>query len=162
MSFAENLKQVRKDKGLSQEELAEMLSVSRQAVGKWEAGQGYPEVEKLIELAGKLSLSLDWLFFGESSEKEKDRARQQTITIYSKDAIVNCVKVRMTRMYMFSRRKNKPNYALYGANSQDSFWGESNTILGLYATKEDAEKEMREIIRAIKGNKGRYDIKYAL
>ena len=38
MSFAENLKQARKDRGLSQEQLAEMLSVSRQAVGKWEAG----------------------------------------------------------------------------------------------------------------------------
>ena len=66
MSFAENLKQARKDKGMSQEELAEMLSVSRQAVGKWEAGQGYPESEKLIELARMLYFSIDWLFFGQS------------------------------------------------------------------------------------------------
>ncbi len=160
MSFAENLKQARKDRGLSQEQLAEMLSVSRQAVGKWEAGRGYPEAEKLVELAGKLSLSLDWLFFGQSGEK--DRAGQQIITIYSKDAIVNCTKVRMTRMYMFSRRKNKPNYALYGSDRNYSFWGENNTILGLYSTKEDAEKEMQEITQAIKANKNSYDIKYAL
>ncbi len=162
MSFAENLKQARKDKGMSQEELAEMLSVSRQAVGKWEAGQGYPEAEKLIELARKLSLSLDWLFFGQSGEKEKDRSERQIITIYSKDAIVNCMKVRMTRLYMFSRRKNKPNYALYGVDRHDTFWGECNTIPGLYATREDAEKEMREVTRAIKANKSSYDIKYAL
>lgn len=38
MSFAENLKQIRKDKKLSQEELAELLGVSRQAVSKWEQG----------------------------------------------------------------------------------------------------------------------------
>ena len=41
MSFAENLKQLRKKKQLSQEELAEILDVSRQAVSKWEQGMGY-------------------------------------------------------------------------------------------------------------------------
>ena len=50
MSFAENLKQLRNEKQLSQEELAEMLDVSRQAVSKWEQGSGYPEVEKLLLL----------------------------------------------------------------------------------------------------------------
>lgn len=38
MAFAENLKQIRKEKGISQEELAEQLEVSRQAVSKWEQG----------------------------------------------------------------------------------------------------------------------------
>lgn len=42
MSFSENLKQFRNEKQLSQEELAEMLGVSRQAVSKWEQGIGYP------------------------------------------------------------------------------------------------------------------------
>ncbi|MBE6930475.1 MAG: helix-turn-helix transcriptional regulator, partial [Ruminococcaceae bacterium] len=45
MSFSENLKQIRKEHHLSQEELAELLDVSRQAVSKWEQGMGYPEVE---------------------------------------------------------------------------------------------------------------------
>ena len=53
MSFAENLKQLRKDKQLSQEELAEILDVSRQAVSKWEQGMGYTEVEKLLLLSSK-------------------------------------------------------------------------------------------------------------
>ena len=44
MSFAENLKQIRKEKNISQEKLAELLGVSRQAVSKWEQGIGYPEV----------------------------------------------------------------------------------------------------------------------
>ena len=47
MSFSENLKQIRKEYHLSQEALAELLDVSRQAVSKWEQGQGYLEVEKL-------------------------------------------------------------------------------------------------------------------
>ena len=42
MSFAENLKQLRKEKQLSREEFAEILDVSRQAVSKWEQGVGYP------------------------------------------------------------------------------------------------------------------------
>ena len=45
MSFGENLKTVRKEKQLSQEELAELLDVSRQSVSKWEQDLGYPEVE---------------------------------------------------------------------------------------------------------------------
>ena len=59
MSFAENLKQIRKEHGYSQEELAELLDVSRQAIGKWENEQGYPEVEKLLLLSKKLKISLD-------------------------------------------------------------------------------------------------------
>ena len=50
MSFADNLKQLRKEHHLSQEELAELLDVSRQAVSKWENGNGYPEVEKPLFL----------------------------------------------------------------------------------------------------------------
>ena len=61
MSFADNLKQIRKEKGLSQEELAELLEVSRQAVSKWEQGAGYPETEKLLLLSNRLNVSLDIL-----------------------------------------------------------------------------------------------------
>ena len=61
MSFADNLQAVRKKNGLTQEALAEMLNVSRQAVSKWEQGEGYPEVEKLLVLSDKLDISLDEL-----------------------------------------------------------------------------------------------------
>ena len=51
MGFSDNLKTIRKEKNLSQEELAELLGVSRQAVSKWELGDGYPEAEKLLIMA---------------------------------------------------------------------------------------------------------------
>ena len=54
MSFSENLKQIRGEHNLSQEELAELLDVSRQAVSKCEQGQGYPEVEKLLLISKKI------------------------------------------------------------------------------------------------------------
>ena len=61
MSFADNLQYARKKKGLTQEALAEMLDVSRQAVSKWEQGDGWPEAEKLLVLSDILDISLDEL-----------------------------------------------------------------------------------------------------
>mgnify|MGYP002574175233 CR=1 FL=1 len=51
MSFGENLKNVRKQRGVTQEELAEILGVSRQAISKWESDSGYPETEKLLVIS---------------------------------------------------------------------------------------------------------------
>ena len=55
------IRRLRKERNLTQEELAELLDVSRQAVSKWEQDQGYPEVEKLLLLSAKLNVSLDAL-----------------------------------------------------------------------------------------------------
>ena len=51
MSLSDNLRALRKQKGYSQEQLAERLNVSRQAVSKWESDNGYPEMESLIILS---------------------------------------------------------------------------------------------------------------
>lgn len=61
MKFSEKLQSLRKGKGLSQEKLAEFLDVSRQAVSKWESGQTYPEIEKLIVLCDLFEITLDEL-----------------------------------------------------------------------------------------------------
>lgn len=61
MEFYQKLQKLRKDKGMSQEELASQLNVSRQAVSKWENGQGFPETEKLLQLSSMFGVSLDYL-----------------------------------------------------------------------------------------------------
>lgn len=61
MKFHEKLQVLRKEHGLSQERLAERLSVSRQAVAKWEAGQSYPDVDRLLELSDLFQTSVDQL-----------------------------------------------------------------------------------------------------
>lgn len=61
MTFNEILLQERKRRGLSQEELAGMVNVSRQAVSKWETGDALPDLPKLLTLADALGLSLDAL-----------------------------------------------------------------------------------------------------
>lgn len=61
MSFSEKIRKLRKDKGLSQEQLAEILNVSRQSVSKWESGQSYPEIDKLIVLSDLFGITIDEL-----------------------------------------------------------------------------------------------------
>ena len=67
MTIAEKLKEARKQAGLSQEQLAEKLSVSRSAVAKWESGKGIPDVENLKGISKLLNISIDYLLDDENS-----------------------------------------------------------------------------------------------
>lgn len=61
MAFGEKLAQARKAAGLTQQQLADKLMVSRQAVAKWESDRGMPDIENLRKLSGLLSVSIDYL-----------------------------------------------------------------------------------------------------
>lgn len=61
MTFGEKLFKLRKDKGFSQEALAEQLNTTRQAISKWENNQGYPETDKLLMLSNIFEVSVDSL-----------------------------------------------------------------------------------------------------
>ena len=61
MKLSEKLYLLRKKKGLSQEQLAEELEVSRQAISKWESGASFPESEKLISISAYFGVSVDYL-----------------------------------------------------------------------------------------------------
>ncbi|MUV38256.1 SPBc2 prophage-derived uncharacterized HTH-type transcriptional regulator YonR [Lentibacillus sp. JNUCC-1] len=61
MRFGEKLFKLRKEKGLSQEALAEDLNTTRQAISKWENGQGFPETEKLLKMSYIFEVSTDYL-----------------------------------------------------------------------------------------------------
>ena len=163
MSFAENLKQLRKLKQLSQEELADILDVSRQAVSKWEQGSGYPEVEKLLLLSNKLNVSLDSLMATEIAQESNPEKQNVTgtITITSpfEHVIVTCRKVVATgKMY---GGKLSPQYALFGTSEgKEVFGGESTTFLGWYANERDLSNEIMEINNAIVNGIATYTLKY--
>ena len=61
MEFNEKIQELRKQKGLTQEELAEKLYVSRTAISKWESGRGYPNIESLKAIAKFFSVTVDEL-----------------------------------------------------------------------------------------------------
>ena len=67
-NFAENLKKIRKENNLSQEQLAEELGVSRQAISKWESASAYPEMDKIIALCDKFNLNIDDLLHKDIKE----------------------------------------------------------------------------------------------
>ena len=74
MEFHEKLQELRKSRGLTQEELAQALYVSRTAVSKWESGRGYPSIDSLKEISAYFSVTVDDLLSGEKlifiAEKE--------------------------------------------------------------------------------------------
>lgn len=65
MSFGTRLQELRRSSALTQESFAEQLQVSRQAVGKWESGRGYPEMEKLLYICRRYHITLNELFADE-------------------------------------------------------------------------------------------------
>ena len=65
MEFHEKLQELRKQKGLTQEELAESLYVSRTAISKWESGRGYPNIDSLKAISKCFSVTIDELLSGE-------------------------------------------------------------------------------------------------
>ena len=164
MSFSENLKQIRKEHHLSQEELAELLDVSRQAVSKWEQGQGYPEVEKLLLLSSKLNISLDALMDIEMNrdERVKNENRSGLIVITSphENVIATCYKVAASGKMRGG--KNSPQYALFGVDRGGSnFWGEPTTFLGWYASEEQISKEIAQIHNAISKGIPTYTLQFS-
>ena len=70
MKFNENLKYLRKEAKLTQEQLAEKLNVSRQAVTKWESGQSLPDIQNLKEMAGMFGVTMDALVGDIGTKKE--------------------------------------------------------------------------------------------
>ena len=164
MSFSENLKRIRTEHHLSQEDLAELLDVSRQAVSKWEQGQGYPEVEKLLLLSSKLNVSLDALMSVEMTRDAAARANALpgliVITSPHENVIATCYKVAASGKVRGGA--GSPQYALYGVDrGGSSYWGEPTAFLGWYANEEQLSKEITEIHRAISQGIPTYTLQYS-
>ena len=68
MEFHEKLQELRKNKGITQEELAQSLYVSRTAVSKWESGRGYPNIDSLKAIAVYFSVTVDDLLSGDQGK----------------------------------------------------------------------------------------------
>lgn len=71
MDFSERLVQLRKKNNMSQEELAEKMNISKQAISKWEAQRKVPRTENLKRLSEIFKVSLDYLLYGEEANVEQ-------------------------------------------------------------------------------------------
>ena len=83
--FSENLKKIRKEHNLSQEQLADELGVSRQAISKWESASAYPEMDKIIALCDKFNLNIDDLLHKDIKEIKGEEESKNRINNTIKD-----------------------------------------------------------------------------
>lgn len=91
MNIDERLQELRKKAGYSQEQVAEILGISRQAISKWESGQGNPEIDNIIKLTEIYHVSTDYILLGQESstviptpEKKKiDKETRKAISVIS-------------------------------------------------------------------------------
>lgn len=162
MGFSENLRELRKERNLSQEGLAELLGVSRQAVSKWEQGEGYPEAETLLLLARELKVSLDRLMGLEVNRKPSGDVGEILITSPHENVIVPCYKVASSSRMMGGR--GTPQYFLFGVSQgKTNFWGEQpTTFLGWYRDQDAIAKEVEEIHQAILRGEASYTLRYSV
>ena len=85
MEFSEKLQELRKSRGLTQEELAEALFVSRTAISKWESGRGYPSIDSLKEISRYFSVTIDDLICSDEmisvAENEKKAFARKYVSL---------------------------------------------------------------------------------
>lgn len=88
MEFSQKLQQLRKQKGITQEQLADAIFVSRTAVAKWEQGKGYPNIDSLKDLSKFFSVTIDDLLSGEqliciAQTESEQRQKRLTSFVFS-------------------------------------------------------------------------------
>ncbi len=91
MTFAEKLKSIRKQAGMSQEQLAEKLGVSRQAVTKWETDAGIPDIENMMAISVLFDISIDELLSNEKGQKSRQTIFMRALrsmTLMSRNATI--------------------------------------------------------------------------
>ena len=72
LNFSENFKQLRKEKGYTQEKIAEILGVTGQTVSRWELGMCYPDIELLPSIANYFGVTVDVLLSNDKNSKKRD------------------------------------------------------------------------------------------
>ena len=99
MEFHVKLQQLRKQKGLTQEELAESLFVSRTAVSKWESGRGYPNIDSLKAIARFFSVTIDELLSGEEALTIGEESQKEQVS-HLRDLVLGLLDC-STAMFLF-------------------------------------------------------------
>ena len=104
MILADKIIRLRKKNGWSQEELADKMNVSRQAVSKWESAQSIPDLEKILQLGTLFGVTTDYLL--------KDDIEDEEFTNESSDAAVKKINIEEANIYIEQRKKASWRIAL--------------------------------------------------
>ncbi|GHV13237.1 transcriptional regulator [Clostridia bacterium] len=91
MTIADRIQHLRKSKGISQEELADKIGVSRQAVSKWESEQSFPEMDKIIIISDFFEVTTDYILKGIEPEKQAESTPTNTIIFVAVATALNFI-----------------------------------------------------------------------
>ena len=114
MEFNEKLQELRKQKGLTQEELAAALFVSRPTISKWESGRGYPSIDSLKAIAKFFGITIDVLLSGEellTIAEEDTRQKSGIFMIWYSDCSIAALRCSFSCPSLV--RKYMPPYKAY-------------------------------------------------
>ena len=132
MNFSEKLIKLRKEKGLSQEELGYKINVSRQAVSKWESNQSKPEIEKIKEISKFFNVSIDYLLNDTNIENAQNTEQKNLVRSATKK--ISIVFILILGIYVITViYKSIALGVLYNrANnfSEDNYWMNISTEMG--------------------------------
>ncbi len=114
MIFSEKLQILRKSRGFTQEELGELLEVSRQAVTRWESGQAYPDIMNLIQISNLFNVTVDWLI------KDGDCEKKAAAGVPEADGELSEAAVKIREITLFRVEAAKKTYAGHGPQAEPS------------------------------------------
>lgn len=104
-NLSNNLKKIRKEHHLSQEQLADELGVSRQAISKWESGIAYPEMEKILQICKKFNLNINDLLNNNISEVKSEQDSKNSLNKFIDDFLFYITKsVKMFSSFNFKTK----------------------------------------------------------
>lgn len=161
--LGERIKELRLEHNMSQEDLAEILDVSRQSISKYENGTSDPSLDKIHMIVDFFRITYDDLLKGtsdiESINQETEDDERPRILIRSK---VNDEKARFYKVEIVEKYTHidyKPDALLVGIDSETIF-GEHKINLAWYKTMKDAEMEKHQIELALKQGKSHYELQF--
>ena len=118
MEFGEKLQELRKNKDMTQEELAEALYVSRTAISKWESGRGYPSIDSLKEISRFFSVSIDELLSAEKMVSIAEKENRDNIR-YICDMLLGIIDVLAIIMIVLPIYPNRIEGVSYAVSLPD-------------------------------------------
>lgn len=124
MELSQKLQELRKQKELTQEELAEILFVSRTAISKWESGRGYPSIDSLKSIAEYFSISIDELLSGKELLVAAEKDNQQKLShVYDiVFGMLDCTFVMFLFLPLFGQRIGNIIYEVSLFNLTEIMW----------------------------------------
>jgi len=161
--FSENLKRLRTNKGLSQEQLSEIIDVSRQSISKYESGTAQPSFDKLIAIANFFDVSIDFLLLSERNNNSATIKSDRIVITSRLDSLKTSVSVASYYAFTISKiigsSTQGPKAIVWGTYDSGLF-GDKRAMLAYYRSFEDAKKELISINAAMQHGKTNYDLQY--